>query len=193
MSDQQEGADDARRVEPPNPSELPWALEAVLFASGEPQTIGALSRACGVGEGPARKALQQLTDDYRARGLRLIADGKGLYEVVHAPEYSKFVDRLLGAGPSQRLSKAALETLAIVAYKQPCTRGQVEAIRGVNSDKLITMLEARGLLESAGKASTPGRPHLFRPSLRFFEHFGLGGPSDMPVLPEPGSSEEVEI
>lgn len=181
------------RVKAPPASELPWVLEALLFASGEPQTLSTLAKACGVGEGLARKALRQLADDYRARGIRLVEDGNGLYELVHGPEYAVYVERLIGATPAQRLSRAALETLAIIAWRQPCTRAQVEAIRGVNSDRLIATLEARGLLESPGTADSPGRPRLYRTTLQFFEHFGLGGPSELPPLSDDSAADELEI
>lgn len=174
-------------------AELPWALEAMLFASGEPQNISSLSKAVGAGEGTVRKALRQLADDYEARGLRLVDDGAGMFEIVHAPNYAASVERLLGSTPAQRLSRAALETLAIVAWRQPCTRSQVEAIRGVNSDRLIGMLESRGLLENTGQADTPGRPKLYRTTLQFFEHFGLGGPSDLPPLSDEDEAEDIDI
>jgi len=184
---------DADRVQPPLSRELPWALEALLFASGEPQPISALAKACGVGEATARKALRQLADDYQARGIRLVEDGNGLYELVHSPDYALYVERLLGSAPSQRLSRAALETLAIIAWRQPCTRAQVEAIRGVNSDRLIATLEARGLLESPGNADTPGRPRLYRTTIQFFEHFGLGGPSELPPLSDDETPQDLDI
>jgi segregation and condensation protein B len=86
--------------------------------------------------------------------------------------------------PGTRLSRAALEVLTIVAYRQPCSRGEVEAIRGVNSDRLVTTLEARGLLEEAGTADGPGRAKLYRTTLRFLEHFGIASPDELPPLPE---------
>ena len=92
-----------------------------------------------------------------------------------------------------RLSRAALETLTIVAYRQPCTRGEVEAIRGVNSDRIVASLEQRGLIENVGAARSPGRPRLYRPAPRFYEHFGLLGPSDLPPLPEEDDPETVDI
>ncbi|MFQ5380840.1 MAG: SMC-Scp complex subunit ScpB [Dehalococcoidia bacterium] len=174
-------------------SELAWAIEAMLFASGRPQTVPALARAAGVGPAAVRTALDQLAGDYEARGLRLVKDGAGLFEIAHAPEYAACVERLLGAAPSQRLSRAALETLAIIAWRQPCTRAQVEAIRGVNSDKLIVTLEGRGFLEVTGRAETPGRPRLYRTTLQFFEHFGLEGPEDLPPLLEADPPESVDV
>jgi segregation and condensation protein B len=168
---------------PPPQSELPWVLEALLFVAEEPQPVGALAAATGAGEGAVRRALKQLAADYEARGLRLMDDGRRFQLVTHR-EFAPYVDRFLGMAPGQKLSRAALEVLTIVAYRQPCSRAEIEAVRGVNSDRLVTMLEARGLLEEAGVADGPGRPHLFRTTIRFLEHFGIASPSELPPLPD---------
>lgn len=171
-------------------AELPWVLEALLFVSEEPQTLGALARGAGVSEGAARKALTQLAEDYRARGLRLQEDGQR-YQLVTAPQYAPFVANLLGSGPGQRLSRAALETLTIIAYRQPASRAEVEAIRGVNSDRLIATLEGRGLIEQAGQSDSPGRARLYRTTMKFYEHFGIEGPSALPPLPDDAEPNSV--
>ena len=179
---------------PPRPSrdELPWVLEALLLAAEEPLGPAALARATGVGERSVRTGLERLANDYEARGLRLQEEG-GRYQLVTAPEYAPYVASLLGDESSERLSRAALETLTIVAYRQPCTRGEVEAIRGVNSDRIVASLEQRGLIENVGMARSPGRPRLYRPAPRFYEHFGLLGPSDLPPLPDDEPSETVDV
>ncbi len=179
---------------PPRPSreELPWVLEALILASEEPIGPAALARATGVGERSIRAALERLAADYEARGLRL-QEESGRYQLVTAPEYAPYVSRLLGDESAVRLTRAALETLTIVAYRQPCTRGEVETIRGVNSDRIVAGLEQRGLIEKAGTARSPGRPKLYRPSTRFYEHFGLLGPSDLPPLPEDEPPETVNV
>ena len=169
---------------PPPAGELPWVMEALLFVADEPQPLGALARAAGVSDAAARKALQQLAGDYEARGLRLMEDGQK-YQLVNAPEYGRYVEELLGTGPGQRLSRAALETLTIIAYRQPCTRGEVEAIRGVDSTKLIATLEQRGLIDHVGTAEGPGKPKLYRTTMKFYEHFGIRSPNDLPPLPTP--------
>lgn len=179
-------------IERPSRDELPWVLEALLLASEEPLGPAALSRATGVGERSVRTGLDRLAGDYEARGLRLQEEG-GRYQLVTAPEYAPFVARLLGDETTIRLSRAALETLTIVAYRQPCTRGEVEAIRGVNSDRIVATLEQRGLIENVGTARSPGRPRLYRPAPRFYEHFGLLGPADLPPLPDDDPSETVDI
>lgn len=181
--------------QPPKPSlnELPWVLESLLFVADEPQTLGSLARAAGVGEGAARRALQQLAQDYGPRGIRLQDDGQK-YQLVTAPENAPYVGRLLGEGTAPRLSRAALEVLSIIAYKQPCTRAEVEAIRGVNCDKIVASLEQRELVEEAGYATGAGRSKLYRTTPRFFEHFGLSGPGDLPPLPDDSDvGEEVAM
>lgn len=169
-------------VKAPGKNELPWVIESLLFVADEPQTAGALARAAGVTEGAAKRALARLADEYEARGLRLQEDG-GRFQLVTAPEYAAYIEAFLGAGPAQRLSKAALETLTIIAYRQPCTRAEVEAVRGANSDRTVAMLEQRGLIELAGAASGPGRPKLYRTTSRFFEHFGIRSRDELPPLP----------
>ncbi|MEO6398569.1 MAG: SMC-Scp complex subunit ScpB [Tepidiformaceae bacterium] len=174
----------------PSPGELPWVLEALLFVADEPQSLAALARAAGVPEAAARKALHQLTADYQARGLRLMEDGQK-FQLVNAPEYGRYVDELLGTGPGQRLTRAALETLTIIAYRQPCTRAEIEGIRGVNRDKLVGTLEQRGLIDHVGTGDGPGKPKLYRTTMKFFEHFGIRSPQELPALPRDEPEAEV--
>lgn len=166
-------------------------LEALLFVSEEPQTLAALARAAGVGEQAARRALAQLGQDYEARGLRVMEDGQR-YQLVTAAAYAPYVEELIGHSPGQRLSRAALEVLTIVAYRQPCTRADVEAIRGVASDRLVASLEARGLVEQAGQSEAPGKPRLYRTTMRFLEHFGIQSPKELPPLPAEAEPETAE-
>lgn len=174
----------------PPASELPWVIEAILFVAEEPQTVPALAQATGAGEASVRKALKQLAADYEARGLRVMDDGHR-YQLVTHDHYAGYIDQFLGQAPGQRLSRAALEVLTIIAYRQPCSRGEVEAIRGVNSDRLVATLEARGLLEEAGASDAPGRAKLYRTTMKFLEYFGIASPSDLPPLPAPPAVEAV--
>ncbi len=169
--------------------ELPWVLEALLFIAEEPLTAGALASAAGVSDGAVKKGLLRLAADYEARGLRLVEDGHR-YQLVSAPAFAPYVTQLLGMAPGQRLTRAALEVLAIIAYRQPCSRGEIEAVRGVNSDRLVATLEGKGLIESAGQAETGGRARLYRTTMRFFEHFAISGPAGLPPLP---AAEETVI
>ena len=173
---------DPGAIKPPPTGELPWVLEALLFVAEEPLTAGALAAAAGVSDGAVKKALVRLAADYEARGLRLAEDGHR-YQLVTAPEFAPYVTRLLGMAPGQRLTRAALEVLAIIAYRQPCSRGEIEAIRGVNSDRLVATLEGKGLIEAAGQAETGGRAKLYRTTMQFFEHFAISGPGGLPALP----------
>ena len=176
-----EPAAPAKRTPPPN-NELPWVFESLLFVAEEPLSLGTLAAAVGVGETTARKALGRLAADYEARGLRVMEDGQK-YQIVTAPEYAGYIDALLGLAPGQKLSRAALEVLTIIAYRQPCSRAEVESIRGTNSDKLVNTLEARGLVEHSGTSEGAGRAKLYRTTMRFLEHFGIASPRDLPPLP----------
>ena len=167
---------------PPPPSELPWVLEALLFVADEPQTLGALARAAGVSDAAAKRALAQLTGDYEARGLRVMEDGQR-YQLVSAPDYAPYIDQLLGTGPAKRLTRAALETLTIIAYRQPCTRAEIEAIRGVNSDKLALHARAARVDRQCRPGRRAGRPKLYRTTMKFFEHFGIRSAAELPPLP----------
>ena len=170
------------RVRPPAGRELPWVIEALLFVAEEPQTLGALARAAGVSDGAARRALEQLSADCEARGLRVMEDGQR-FQLVTAPAFAPYIDEMLGQGPAQRLSRAALETLTIIAYRQPCTRAEIESIRGVNSDKLVATLEQRGLIEAVGQSEGPGRAKVYRTTMKFLEHFGIQSAKELPALP----------
>ncbi|MEO9255218.1 MAG: SMC-Scp complex subunit ScpB [Tepidiformaceae bacterium] len=170
-------------------SELASVMEALLFVAEEPQPLNALARAAGVGDSVARKALEQLAFDLESRGLRLMEDAHR-FQLVSAPHYAPYVDQMLGNGPSQRLSRAALETLTIIAYRQPCTRAEIEAIRGVNSDKLVSTLEQRGLIDNVGQSDGPGKAKLYRTTMKFFEHFGIRSAKELPPLPR---DEEPEV
>jgi segregation and condensation protein B len=166
-------------------------LEALLLVAEEPQTLQSLARATGVSDGAARKALAQLAEDYEARGLRVMEDSQR-YQLGAAPGYAPYIENMLGTGPGQRLTRAALETLTIIAYKQPCTRAEIEAIRGVNCDRLVAILEQRGLIENTGTADGPGRPKLYRTTMRFLEHFGIRSPRELPPLPDAPAEPMVE-
>lgn len=164
------------------PDDLIAAVEALLFVAPEPVEPAALARALGVPPDEVREALAQLGRRLSATGIRVQSDGRR-YQLVSAPEYGRYVERFLGAEDAGRLSTAALETLAIVAYQQPITRARIEAIRGVNSERALAVLRARGLIEEVGRAETVGRPVLFGTTMRFLEHFGLEHPRDLPPLP----------
>lgn len=137
--------------------------------------------AAGLTQEEGRVALEQLEMHLAAGGLRLQRLGRRL-QLVTPPEAAAAVETFLGLEINLRLSQAALETLAIVAYAQPVTRPQVEGIRGVNSDSVLRTLVAAGLIEEGGRAETVGRPILYQTTFEFLQQFGLSALEDLPVL-----------
>lgn len=153
-------------------AELKAALESILLVADEPVELVQLRRVLDTPVEAIEDLLAILTEDYKTRGIR-IARLKDRVRMVTAPESAAYVQGFLGLEQTVRLSAAALETLAIVAFKQPVTRSQIEAIRGVNSDGVIATLEGRGLIEEMGQQESPGRPLLYGTTMSFLQHFGL--------------------
>ncbi len=168
-------------AEAPAPDQLPALVEALLFVTDGPVEATTLARSLGVTPNRVRRALDELREQLHGRGVRLQLGPDGA-QLVTAPQAAEHVETFLGLEASRRLSTAALETLAIVAYRQPVTRATIESVRGVNSDGSIATLRSRALIEDAGRAPTPGRPTLFVTTQRFLEHFGLERPQDLPEL-----------
>lgn len=161
---------------------LKLVIESILFVADDPVEIAALARVSGRKEDEVLAAIEEMAAGYQARGLR-IQRTAGAVQMVTAPEAAPFVEQFLGVDEDQRISHAALETLAIIAYKQPISRSLIEAIRGVNCDRALASLRARGLVTEVGRAPTAGRPYLYGTTFRFLEHFGLEKPEDLPPLP----------
>jgi segregation and condensation protein B len=178
--------EDAEGIERgPDPEALPALIEALLFVADQPIEANALARALEVTPLRARRALDQLAESLRdeARGVRLQVGPDGA-QLVTAPETAGAVEHFLGLEASRRLSNAALETLAIIAYRQPVTRHVIDQIRGVDSGGALATLRARNLIEAVGRTPGPGRPVLFGTTQRFLEHFGLERAQDLPALPD---------
>ncbi len=168
-------------------------IESLIFAAGGIVTLNALCRVIADEERETvRGALNELIEDYAARGggffIERVAGG---YEFRSRPEFSPWIKTLLGASP-RRLSRAALETLAMVAYRQPVTRGEVEAIRGVDSGGVLSTLMERRLIKIAGRKNTPGRPVVYTTTREFLEVFDLKDLSSLPSLREIEAPEEDE-
>ncbi len=159
------------------------ALEALFFVSDEPLTASVLAQALDVDRRTAESLCDRLQRDLEARGsglvLRNVAGGWRLYS---HPDAAPVVEQFVLSSRQARLTKAALETLAIVAYKQPVTRHQVSGIRGVNSDGVLRALTDRGLIEEAGRDETPGRPVLYATTPGFLERLGLPSLASLPSL-----------
>ncbi len=171
--------------------ELSGLLEALVLAAPEPVSVETLARVVGRPPAAVAAALAALERRYReeGRGIRL-QEHRGRWQWVTAPEASPFIRRLLGMTGGERLSRAALETLAIIAYHQPVTRAQVEAVRGVDCTGVLQTLLMRGLIEEVGRAEAPGRPILYGTTDRFLQTFGLRSLADLPPLPENGHRPE---
>jgi len=161
--------------------DVPAAIESLLFVSAEPVTPSQLAAALEISSSAVELGLQQLEGELETRGLRLQRHG-GRVQLTTAPEMAEIVERFLGQEATSRLSRAALETLAIVAYQQPVTRPQIEAVRGVSSDGVMKSLLGKGLVQEAGRTDGPGRPILYSTAPDFLQHFGLNSLVDLPPL-----------
>lgn len=156
-------------------------VESLLFVAGEPVPVDRLSAALAVSPAQVEEALMALAASYTGRGVRLQRHGDHV-QLVTAPEAAAAIERFLGVEADNRLSQAALETLAVIAYRQPLTRSQMEAVRGVNCDGVLRTLLTRGLIEEVGRLEQAGRPILYGTTFAFLQHFGLASPSDLPPL-----------
>jgi len=165
-------------------------VESLLFVADAPVSVGYLAEALGVSAGEVERALADLEQSYAGRGLQLQRAASRV-QLITAPEAAQCIERFLGLEARTRLSRAALETLSIVAYRQPITRRQIEAIRGVASDSVLRTLLSVGLIEEVGRARTVGRPILYGTTFEFLQHFGLRSLSDLPPLDDPSPGEEV--
>ena len=164
-------------------TELHGAIEAVLFVAEKPVSVGELAKATGASRRDIEAALAALERDRATSGLRLQRDGDE-WRLVTAPDTASAVSTYLGAD-RLRISQAALETLSVIAYRQPATRADVEHIRGVNCDQTIDTLLQRRLIEEIGRAERPGRPILYGTTWEFLECFGLRSIDELPRVLTP--------
>lgn len=159
-------------------------LEALLFVAPGGVTTAQLATAIGITPRKVEKNLEELNEVYAERGIR-IQRHNGEIRLTSAPEVGEIVERFLDLEATTRLSKAALEALAIIAYEQPVTRPHIDSIRGVSSDGVLRTLLSKGLAEEAGRAEGAGRPILYTTSPEFLAHFGLSSLDELPVLELP--------
>jgi segregation and condensation protein B len=159
-------------------SPLANQIEAVLFVAEKPVSRGELAKIVGATPKQTDAALAELAQGYAGTGLRLAHDGDD-WQLITSPEQAAVVSTYLGAD-RLRVSPASLETLAVIAYRQPVTRAEVEAIRGVNCDQTIYTLMTRRLIEERGRRETPGRPILYGTTWEFLECFGLSSLDELP-------------
>jgi segregation and condensation protein B len=168
---------------PENEPTLPLTalLESILFVAPEPVSIATLATSLDATAEQVQTAVKELAESYKGRGLQVLRVGNRLH-LTSSSLSAKAVEKYLGMDHTTGLSRAALETLAIVSYRQPLTRPQVDAIRGVNSDSVIDSLIAKGLVEETGRTEGPGRPILYGTTPAFMHHFGLGSMEELPPL-----------
>jgi segregation and condensation protein B len=158
-------------------------LEALLFASAKPLSMGEMQELTGWKTRFLEESLDILTEEYAHRGINIRQVGGG-YQMVTSPRAAKIVEKLQANAARSTLSRAALETLAIIAYKQPVTRAQVEALRGVKVDRIISQLFERNFIRETGRSDAPGRPALLGTTRHFLTWFGLKSLDDLPPLPD---------
>lgn len=178
MEDSTQGslADAPRTLE-----QLASLLESLLFVAPEPVTVSALATALEESNQRIEDALSLWAAGQMRRGLRLQRSGSRV-QLVTAPEAAVYIERFLGLDLTTRLSPAAMEALAIIAYKQPVTRAQIDDLRGVSSDGVLRTLVHRGLVEQGERLEQAGRPFQYRTTFDFLQYFGMQSLDDLPPL-----------
>lgn len=161
--------------------ELKRAAECLLLVGGGPVTVDQLAEALGAPPQTVHAVLWELQQDYSGHGLQIQAVAGG-YQLCTRPELAPYVQQFLRLDHREPLSQAALETLAIVAYRQPITRAEIEAVRGVRSDHVIDRLLERHLIRELGRKPVLGRPILYGTTEGFLRYFGLKDLADLPAL-----------
>jgi len=189
----------------------PHIIEALIFGSDEPLTAGQIVSIISsaedsglrmrITEDEVLQHIRQLNAEYvrAGRAFRIIQVAGG-YQFATMPEYADWLGKMMKEKAKRKLSPSALETLAIIAYKQPVTKPEIEAIRGVSADYVISTLLERGLITIVGRAATPGRPLLYGTTQDFLKHFGINDLADLPkpreideIMREPGFELEKEL
>ena len=178
--------DELEPVEMLGRDETRQAIGALLFASDRPLSIGRIAEALGdIDPDIVANLMQELREDIDGRDLPFtLTEIAGGYQFVTKPPYAPYVRRLFQIKKSRQLSKALLETLAIIAYKQPVTRAEVESIRGVSVSYAFESLQEKRLIRVVGVAELPGRPKLYRTTDEFLIHFGLKTLKELPSIEE---------
>ncbi|MCB0076944.1 MAG: SMC-Scp complex subunit ScpB [Anaerolineales bacterium] len=172
---------ESRLTPPATPAELATLLEAMLFVADGVVPLEALAEASQCDASAIDEGLALLAAALEGRGLRLQRTGSGV-QLVTAPDLSLWIERFLGLELESKLSTAALETLSIVAYGQPLTRAEIEAVRGVNSSGVLRTLIQRELVEEVGRLETVGHPYLYGTTAAFLQYFGLDSIDGLPPL-----------
>ncbi len=163
--------------------EIKSVLEALLFLSGEVLTVAAVKDVLGLPEADVKRFMSELIAEYTEKntGLMVVEIANG-YQMVTNPSYAEWIKKFRSMHTSSRLSMPALETLAIIAYKQPIIKAEIEQIRGVNSDSAIRTLYEKRLIKIMGRKEAPGRPFLYGTTREFLQYFGLKDLTELPTL-----------
>ncbi|MEG0900562.1 MAG: SMC-Scp complex subunit ScpB [Clostridia bacterium] len=167
-------------------SDAAHIIEAILFVAGEPIKLSDLTAALELSEMETLHAVEEMQRDFdlNHRGITLRRYGDHL-RLETRPEYAAYVERLLQPVQRQSLTQTAMETLAVIAYRQPTTKGDVELVRGVKCDYSVQSLLNKGLIKEVGRKEALGRPILYATTDRFLEHFGISDIRELPPLPDP--------
>lgn len=160
-------------------------IEAVLFAAGDPIAVKDLSAILNIGEKQLKNIIAEMIQDYKkdSRGVHIVEFNNKI-QLCTKPEYGEYIKKLIKPDNRQNLSQAALETLSIIAYKQPITRTEIDEIRGVRSDRAVATLLERGLIRENGRKDAPGRPILYVTTDDFLKYFGFKNIKELPELIE---------
>ncbi len=164
------------------PDEVPALLESLLLVAPGATSLADLARGTGLNEPGIEAGLAELAERYGPRSGLMIQRHGDTVQLMSAPRFAIHVRRFLKLDRETKLSTAALETLAIIAYQQPVTRSEVDAVRGVDSSGVLATLHGRGLVEQVGRLQTPGNPVQYGTTAAFLRHFGLGSVGDLPPL-----------
>lgn len=172
---------DTSNIQPASEAMLVTATESLLFVSGRPLELTELRKLLDIDDIRLARVLDTLSSQLagQGRGIRLQRLGNEV-QLVSAPENARYIAAFLGLPMTAKLTSAAMETLAVISYRQPMTRAQIEAVRGVNSDRALASLIQHGLVAEVGRAATVGRPALFATTSEFLQQFGITSLADLP-------------
>ena len=165
-------------------------LESLLFMARQPLTLDELEKASGAPKDLLTSLLEEMIAEFQSRGIRIIKVARG-YLIGTNPENAEYVQKVLRPREETTLSPQSLETLAIIAYKQPVTLPEIERLRGVISDGVIETLIAKKLIQELGRSEAVGRPYLYGTTEEFLRHFGLHDLSALPPLPQSEAEQET--
>lgn len=168
-------------------------IEGLLFVAPGPVTISQISSSLEITHNEVEKVIEGLSARYEESGGLCVQNHKGKIQITTKPGLGPEIEKFLGLQATSKLSKAGIETLAIIAYKQPITRPRLDDVRGVNSDGVIKSLLSKGLIEELGRGEGPGRPIIYGTTTEFLQYFGMASLADLPPLGIDTKNEAQEI